>query len=111
MHISIVHLIVHHLTYYMYMKFENVYNVYILANFSFQAIFIFCLNFISIQYKNKGKTKIIGDKKLTATVYMFKQVGKVRYGGTRTVRKALNAISVKSKTQILSCFVRFKNQN
>ena len=42
---------------------------------------------------------------------MFKQVGKVRYDGTRTVRKALNAISVKSKTQILIGLVRFKNQN
>ena len=42
---------------------------------------------------------------------MFKQVGKVRYGGTRTVRKALNAISVRSKTQILIGLVRFKNQN
>ena len=42
---------------------------------------------------------------------MFKHVGKVRYGGTRTVRKALKAISVKSKIQILSCFLRFKNQN
>ena len=42
---------------------------------------------------------------------MFKPVGKVTYGATRTVRKALNAISVKSKTQILICFVRFKNQS
>ena len=41
MHIPIVHLIVHHLTYYMYLKFENVYNVNIVVNYSFQVIFSF----------------------------------------------------------------------
>lgn len=58
MHISIVHLVVHHLTYYMYLKFENVYNVYILVNFSLRVIFIFSsFKLISIQYKNKLKGK------------------------------------------------------